>query len=99
LVLAAIVSLPFLSGAQPASGEGNKAKPYKILTSGKRITIKSTKNIRSVIVWTSSGNRIVEQNELNESSFSFTVSNVSEKVLFIMIRYEDSRPFTEKIGI
>lgn len=73
-------------------------KPYKILTSGKQITVKSSKDIKSIMVWTASGHRILEQKEVNASSFRFNV-NVTEKVFFVMIHYEGMKPFTEKIGI
>lgn len=73
-------------------------KPYKILTSGKQITVKSAKNIKTIMVWTASGHRIVEEKEVNATSFSFTI-NVSEKVFFVMIRFEGSKLYTEKIGI
>ena len=49
-----IASLPFLSDAQPnglpspGSETGKSNKPFRILTSGKQVTIKSTKNIKSV---------------------------------------------------
>jgi hypothetical protein len=92
--------LSVFSYAQPvAVSETTKTnKPYKILTSGKQITVKSTKDIKSIMAWTASGHRIVEQKEVNATSFSFTV-NVSEKVFFVMIQFEGSKPFTEKIGV
>ncbi|HEY6505123.1 MAG TPA: hypothetical protein VIZ28_14200 [Chitinophagaceae bacterium] len=97
-VLIAIACIATLSQAQPANtGTGNN-KPYKILTSGKQITVKSTKNIKNIMVWTASGHRIVEQKEVNALSYSFNI-NVSEKIFFLMIEYEGSKPFTEKIGI
>lgn len=100
LVSVVVITLMTLSvQAQPPDNNRDRPKPYKILTTGKRITIKSTKNIHSVIVWTASGQRIVEQKDLNEPSFTFTVGNVNDKVLFVMIRYENTKPFTEKIGI
>lgn len=98
VVLLAIACLSIVAQAQPSKEEGNEHKPYKILTSGRQITIKSSKDIKSVMVWTSSGHRIVEQKEVNSSSFSFTI-NVSEKIFFLRIQYEGSKPFTEKIGI
>jgi len=73
-------------------------KPYRILTSGKQVTVKSTRDIKSVMVWTASGHRIVEEKEVNATSFSFTI-HVTEKVFFIMIQFDGSRPYTEKIGV
>jgi hypothetical protein len=97
-----VACLSVFSHAQPApanEGENTSAnKPYKILTLGKQITVKSTKEIKSIMVWTASGHRIVEQKEVNATSFSFNI-NVSEKVFFVMIRLEGAKPFTEKIGV
>ena len=94
--------LSVVSYAQPAAVneiENTRAtKPYKILTSGKQITVKSSKDIKSIIVWTASGHRIVEDKEVNATSYSFSI-NVSEKVFFVMIQFEGSKPYTEKIGI
>jgi len=99
--LVAIIAISFISvctQAQSDRTEAGTSKPYKILTTGKQITVKSTKTIKSVMVWTASGHRIVEQKEINAASYSFTI-NVNEKVFFLMIEYEGSKPFTEKIGI
>ena len=75
-----------------------KNKPYRILTSGKEITIKSNKAIKEVMVWTSSGYRIVENRNVNANSFMFQVK-VNVKIIYIMIHYEGGQPFTEKLGI
>ena len=87
-----------MNSAYALSKKDSTAKPYKILTSGKQITVKSTKNIKSVMVWTASGHRIVEQKDVNSTSYSFTVT-VNEKYYFVMIQYEGQKPFTEKIGV
>ena len=91
------VLLSFSLNAQPDYDPG-KNKPYRILTSGKQVTVKSTKYIRNIMVWTSSGNRIVEQKDLNTYSYSFN-ANVKEKYFFIMIQYDGMKPYTEKIGV
>ena len=49
------------------------AKPFKVLTNGKQITIQSKQNLRSLMVWTASGHRFVEEKELTTNSYSFTV--------------------------
>lgn len=73
-------------------------KPYKVLTAGKKITIQSKTEITKIMVWTSSGHRIVEENDVNSSSYSFSAS-VSEKYYFIMLELKDGKRYTEKIGI
>jgi hypothetical protein len=93
-----VACLSVLSYAQPLPTPPKEPKPYKILTSGKQITIKSGKNIKSVMVWTAGGHRIVEQQEINASTYTFNV-NVNEKYFFVMIQLDGMKPFTEKIGI
>ncbi len=104
LGLALLTQVSIASIAQGASNPSfssynkKEKKPYKVLTSGKQITIKATSAIKSVMVWTSSGHRIVEQKEVKSNSFTFRIS-VNEKIFFVMLRLEDGRHFTEKIGI
>lgn len=88
--------------AQPvvvSNTETNRpAKPYRILTSGKQITIKSTKDIRNVMVWSSTGNRIVEQKDINADSYNFRLS-ANEKLLFIRIQLVDGKVYSERVGV
>ena len=100
-----IVTIGLLSGlflfsnAQGAYNPSKKeSKPYRILTSGKQITIKSSKDIKSVMVWTASGHRIIEQREINAPSYSFTAGN-NEKIFFVMLEFANEERFTEKIGV
>jgi hypothetical protein len=88
-----------LGNAQPVGDDpAGKIKPYRILTSGKQITVKSTKDIQSIMVWTATGHRIIEQKEVNTSSFTFTVG-MNEKVFFLMLEFKGEQRFTEKIGV
>ena len=99
-VVATLFSCLLLSiHAQPGNDPGDKdPKPYRILTSGKKITVKSTRDIKSVMVWTASGHRIVEQKEINSPSYSFTI-NVNEKIFFMMMELQGEKRYTEKIGV
>lgn len=83
--------------AQPGN-ELPKLKPYRILTSGKQITVKSSKDIQSIMVWTASGHRIIEQRDVNSPSYSFTIG-VNEKVFFLMLELKGEERYTEKIGV
>jgi hypothetical protein len=74
------------------------AKPFKILTNGKQITIQSKHILRSIMVWTASGHRFVEEKELTANSYTFTVPS-KEKVFFIMIETAEGKRFTEKMGV
>lgn len=90
----------FVAQAQSNSKwpDSKENKPYKVLTSGKQITIKSTKNINHVMLWTTGGNRVVEQKEINNSSFTFTIP-VNQKTFYLMIGLVGGKVYTEKIGI
>ena len=74
------------------------AKPFKVLTNGKQITIQSKQNLRSLMVWTSSGHRFVEEKELTSNSYSFTVP-AKEKIFYIMIETAEGKRFTERMGV
>ena len=92
----ALLSFTMLTvSAQAVPGE---TKPYRILTSGKQVTIKSVKGIRQVMVWTTSGNRVVEQKGMNTNSYSMNIP-VQHKAFFLMIGLSDGKIYTEKIGI
>ena len=88
--------------AQPvlaAATEANKpAKPYRIQTSGRQITIKSTKEIKTVMVWSASGNRILEQKDINADSYNFRLA-ANDKILFIRIQLKDGKVYSERIGV
>src|SRR5258706_16104181 len=90
----------FVSKAQPAAGQPVKKKPlpYQVLTSGKQIIIKSNCNIQHVMLWTSSGHRVVEQRDINAASYTFTIP-VDEKIFFLMLGLEGGKIYTEKIGM
>jgi hypothetical protein len=95
LSAAAIEAQPVLA----ANTESNKpAKPYRIQTSGRQITIKSTRDIKSIMVWSGGGNRILEQKEVNADSYTFRPA-VNDKVLFIRIQLNDGKVYSERVGI
>ena len=100
--IVAIILSTFVIEAQPALAAATEyakpAKPYRILTSGKQITIKSTKDIRSVMVWSSGGTRILEQKEVNANSYNFKIT-ANEKILFIRLQLADGKVYSEKLGI
>lgn len=90
-----VFSFSFLAlSAQPKK----ESKLYKVFTSGKQVTIKSSRNIQHVMLWTTSGHRVVEQREINAGSFSFVIP-VNEKLFFLMVGLEGGKIYTEKIGI
>lgn len=73
-------------------------RPYKILTNGKQISIQSKQYLKSVLVWTASGHRIVEQKKINALTFSFTIT-VNEKIFFILVEMTDGKRYTSKLGV
>ena len=74
------------------------AKPFKVLTNGKQITIQSKQNLKSLMVWTASGHRIVEEKNLKTNSYSFTAP-AKEKVFYMAIETAEGKRFTEKMGV
>src|SRR5258706_10999649 len=100
LAVAALSVSFFVSQAQSADIPSikNESRPYKVFSSGKEITIKSSRNILHVMLWTASGHRVVEQREINATSFSFSIP-VNEKVFFLMLGLESGKIYTEKIGM
>ena len=100
--LIALVSfslMVFVSHAQSAAEDSvKKQKPYKLVTAGRQITIKSIKGIKQVMLWTTGGNRVVEQREINNNSYVLNVP-VSQKTFFLMIGLNDGNIYTEKIGL
>ena len=76
----------------------NSSPPYKVLTAGKKITIQTKLNLSSIIAWTSSGNRIVEQKNINLTRYSFTVPG-NERIIFLMLELQDGKRYTQKIGL
>jgi hypothetical protein len=102
LLAAASLSLLFITATAQGNNESpsatNEAKPYKVYTSGKQVTIKSTKAIKHVMVWTTGGNRVIEQKEINNNSYTFTIP-VNQKTFFLMIGLDGGKIYTEKMGI
>ena len=74
------------------------AKPFKVLTNGKQITVQSKQNLKSLIVWTASGHRFVEEKDLITNSYSFTVPS-KEKIFYIMLETAEGKRFTERMGV
>ena len=109
LILKAILVFALFGATYIINGQGNtfkipeknsasSAKPYKVLTNGKQITIQSKQNLKSLMVWSSTGHRIVEEKELKTTSYSFSVPS-SEKICFISIETMEGKRFSEKIGV
>ena len=74
------------------------AKPFKVLTNGKQITIQSKQNLKSLMVWTASGHRFVEEKQLTSNSYSFTVPT-KENIFYIMLETAEGKRFTERMGV
>ena len=101
LIAVSLLSVAFfVSKAQPAADPPVKKEPvpYQVLTSGKQIIIKSDRNIRHVMLWTSSGHRVLEQRDINAATYTFTIP-VDEKFFFLMLGLEGGKIYTEKIGM
>ena len=90
----------FVAGAQGNSEYPVKKEnpPYKVFTSGKRITIKSSKAIQHIMLWTTDGNRVAEHKQINANSFTLNL-NMGQKTFFLMVGMEGGKTYTEKIGL
>ena len=104
ILVFALISVTYLIHGQGKSTRNTEeitstpAKPFKVLTNGKQITIQSKQNLRSLMVWTASGHRIVEEKALKTTSYSF-IAPAKEKVFFMVIETFDGKKFTEKMGV
>ena len=102
LICTCLVSFSFAqdgdSKSKSSVTEKTEKKPFRVLTNGKRITLQSNKNIRTLLVWTSTGHRIIEQQELNAANYSFETP-VKEKIFFVMLELDNGKRYTEKIGV
>ena len=105
LTVVAVLFIAGISSAQPdpvynpkAGSEKQPAKPFRVLTSGKHITIQSKKDISKIVVWTGTGHRFVEDNNVNSSSYSFNVT-IPAKFFYIMVELKDGKRYTERIGV
>lgn len=74
-------------------------KPYKLVTSGGNVSIKSTGSsaIKSILVWTAEGKRIVEEKDINATTYNFRVS-ANARYFFVRIQMKDGKSFSEKIA-
>lgn len=100
-LLSLSLSVSLIAPAQSYNSDKKETaapKPYKILTNGKKITVQAKQNIKTVFVWTTNGHRVVEQKEINTTSYTFNLT-VPEKVFFMRIDMEDGNKFTQKIGV
>ena len=76
----------------------HQTKPYKIIVNGKSLFIKANSIIKNIMVWTTTGNRIIEQRNINNASFTAIIP-VNQKTFFVMIMLENGQVHTEKIGV
>ena len=105
LTVVAVLLIAGISSAQPdpvyspkSNSEKQAARPFRVLTAGKRITIQSKRDISKIVVWTGTGHRFVEENNVNSTSYSFNVT-IPEKFFYIMVELKDGKRYTEKIGV
>ena len=85
-------------GQAPIPASHQKTESVKILTQGKKITIKSRTKINKLMIWTASGHRVIEDRNLNTNSWSYIV-NINENIFYLMIEMADGKRVTKKIGL
>ncbi len=101
LLAVAILSVSLIATSAQSSKDLPSKKgpaPYKVITSGKQITIKSNKAIKHVMLWTTEGNRVAEHKEINATSFTMNIQ-VNQKTFFLMVGLEDGKIYTEKLAV
>lgn len=96
LVAVILFTVSFLS--IKAQSSKKETKPYRVITSGRQLTIKSNKTINNIMVWTTDGNRVVEQKNINNNSFTIDIP-VYRKAFYLMIGLTNGKIYTEKIGV
>lgn len=89
---------PVSAQSATAKIENKSTVPFRIHTSGKRITIQSKQNIQAIMVWTAAGHRVIEQKEINSNIYTFDIT-IAEKIFFVRVDMEDGKVFTRKIGV
>ena len=78
--------------------ENKSNPPFRLITSGKKITVQAKQNIQSVIVWTASGHRVIEQKDINSTSYSFDIT-INAKIFFVRVDMADGTMSTKRIGL
>ena len=82
----------------PASAPSSEAKPFRILTNGKQVTVRAKQDIKTIMVWTANGHRVLEQKNINASNYQFRIT-VNYKVFFLRVQLADGNTYSEKIGL
>lgn len=100
LFAVAVLSLALVASNAQSNDRSVKKEvpPYKVLTSGKQITIKSNKTILHIMLWTTDGNRVAEHKQINANSFTLN-TGVEHKTFFLMVTLDGGKVYTEKIAI
>lgn len=105
LLLSTFFCLPVMAQKNntslPEPTQANKTNgkpPYQIYTSGRQITIKSTTNLKQLMVWTASGHRVIEQRDIDKDNYVFRLE-VNEKIFFLRLQLANGKVYTQKFGI
>jgi len=96
--LLAIAALSILFVGGQAQTGNKETRPYKVFTSGRQLTIKSSRTIQHVMLWTIGGDRVVEQKDINNNYFTIDIP-ISRKAFFLMVGLAKGKIYTQKIGI
>lgn len=96
LIAIVVCSLLFITAE--GQSDNKESKPYKVATTGRQLVIKSSKTIQHVMVWTTGGDRVVEQRGINNTSFTIDIP-LNRKTFFLMVGMANGKVYTEKIGV
>ncbi len=96
LRIAAFIFLSLYISTAQGQSTGKEAKPYKINIYNKQLTLSSSKIIKQVMVWTTDGNRVVEQKNIDNNTIRINIP-ISRQAFFVMISLANGKIYTEKL--
>ena len=97
-LLAFVIVFIALQGIATSQPLKKDSKPYRVLSSGRQLTVKSSKSIQNLMVWTTDGHRVVEQKGINSNQVRVDIP-VSRTSYYLMIEMQGGKVYTERIGV
>lgn len=82
----------------PAPAQSADTRPFKLLSAGRQLTLRSPKPMHRILVWTIEGNRLAEWRETASSQVTIELP-VYRKVYFLMVVFADGKVWSGKIAV
>jgi hypothetical protein len=96
--ISAAVYLSLCIGTVQGQSNAKEVKPYIINIAGRQLTLSSSKIIKQVMVWTTDGNRVIEQKNIDNNFIRIDIP-ISRRAFFVMISLANGKIYTEKMMI